>query len=196
MAAKQAARQAAAAAAAVSRVKADPEAADSSVDLVTEPAIGNGFRKSSPVAIATVPTSSRTLDASPSNVADQQKASGRRGTQPRALSFKAVCEAQARVTGVADDGSAGGIAFADRRTVSDAASAIFHTSSKPHEHYSHGQKLAATMLWEAASGKSQPVRLRQCLTYSEIRMKNRPGAEAPVSRVDVQDAAFRVAQEA
>ena len=194
-AAKQAARQAAAAAA-VSRVEADPAAADSSADFVSDPVTGNGISMSRSEAIAIAPASSRTPDASPSNVADLQTASIRRGTQPRALLFKAVCEAQARSGGLADCGSAGGSAFADRRTVSDAASAIFRTSSKPHEkHYSHGQKLAATMLWEAASGKSQPVILRQCLTYSEIRIKNLAGAEVPLSRLDVHEPAFRVAQE-
>ena len=185
-AAKQAARRAAIAAVeAVSQVEADEAAADSSADFVTDHA--SGISKSSSAAVAT-PSSSRTLDESP------PVASIRRGVQPRALSFKAVSDAQGRTSGQATASSGG--AFADRRTVSDAASAVFRTSTKPREkHYSHGQKLAATMLWEAASGKSQPVRLRQCLTYSEIRMKNLAGAEVPSSRLDVQDSALRVAQE-
>ena len=193
-AAKQAARQAAAAAT-VSRVEADPAAADSSADFVTGHVTGLDIRKSSSVAAAIAAiaaNSSRLPHESPSNVADLQTASMRRGIQPRALSFKAVCDAQARTIGLASGGSTGGSAFADRRTVSDAASAIFRTSSKPHEkHYSQGQKLAATMLWEAASGKSQPVRLRQCLTYSEIRMKILAGAEMPLLRLDAQSPAFR-----
>ena len=194
-AARQAARQAAAAAA-VSRMEADPAAADSTADFVTDHATGIGSRKSSSVAAAIATNSIRTLDAAPSHGADQQGASIRPGRQPQSLSFKTVCEAQARTSGLATGGITGGSAFADRRTISDAASAIFRTSSKPHEkHYSHGQKLAATMLWEAASGKSQPVRLRQCLTYSEIRMKNLAGTEMPLSRFDVHEPAFRVAQE-
>ena len=191
-AAKTAAREAAAAAA-VSRMEAEPAAADSNADFVTDQATDVRIRKSGSIAAATATNSFRTLDASPSSVADQQRALSRPGKQARPLSFKAVCEAQARTTGLASNGSA----FADRRTISDAASAVFRTSSKPlKKHYSHGQKLAATMLWEAASGKSQPVRLRQCLTYSEIRMKNLAGAEVPLLRFDVHESAFRVAQEA
>lgn len=192
-AAKQAARRAAAAAVeAVSQVEADEAAAASSAEFVTDHA--TGISKSSSAAVAMASSSSRTLGESLPSVADQQTASTRRGIQPRALSFKAVSEAQGRFNAQATASSKG--AFADRRTVSDAASAMFRTSTKPREkHYSHGQKLAATMLWEAASGKSQPVRLRQCLTYSEIRMKNLAGAEVSSSRLDVQDSALRVAQE-
>lgn len=69
----------------------------------------------------------------------------------------------------------------------------------PHKHYNHGQKLAAAILWETASGKSQPVRLRQCLTYSEIRMKNltcKDDARLPLSGAEYQESARYVAQEA
>jgi len=77
------------------------------------------------------------------------------------------------------------------RRTSDAASAVFEVDRKPHhKHYSHGQKLAASIMWEAASRKSQPVRLRQCLTYSEIQMKNLACAELaqiPLARLDLQE---------
>ncbi len=77
------------------------------------------------------------------------------------------------------------------RRTSDAASAVFEVDRKRHhKHYSHGQKLAASIMWEAASGKSQPVRLRQCLTYSEIQMKNLACAELaqiPLARLDLQE---------
>lgn len=64
-----------------------------------------------------------------------------------------------------------------------------------HQHYSRGQKLAAAILWETASGKSQPVRLRQCLTHSEIRMKNLSRKESAYpSRIEQQDSA-RIAVE-
>ncbi|KAA6418998.1 MAG: hypothetical protein FRX49_11101 [Trebouxia sp. A1-2] len=86
----------------------------------------------------------------------------------------------------------------NRRT-SDAASAVFEENRKPHhKHYSHGQKLAASIMWEAASGKIQPVRLRQCLTYSEIQMKNLACAQLaqiPLARLDSQEPAYRLAQE-
>lgn len=77
------------------------------------------------------------------------------------------------------------------RRTSDAANAVFEVDRKPHhKHYSHGQKLAASIMWEAASGKSQPVRLRQCLTYSEIQMKNLACADLaqiPLARLDLQE---------
>lgn len=60
-------------------------------------------------------------------------------------------------------------------------------SMQHHKHYSRGQKLAAAILWETASGKSQPVRLRQCLTYSEIRMKNLSCKDMATSRTELQD---------
>ena len=68
-----------------------------------------------------------------------------------------------------------------------------------HKHYSHGQKLAAAVLWETASGKSQPVHLRQCLTYSEIRMKNLAGrddARLPLPGTEHQEPARCIALEA
>ena len=81
-------------------------------------------------------------------------------------------------------------------TVSDGAVAVGDADrTQRHQHYSRGQKLAAAILWETASGKSQPVRLRQCLTYSEIRMKNlsRKDSAYP-SRIEQQDSA-RIAVE-
>ena len=38
-------------------------------------------------------------------------------------------------------------------------------------HYGYGEKLAAAALWAAATGRGQSAQLRQCLTYSEIRLK-------------------------
>ena len=38
-------------------------------------------------------------------------------------------------------------------------------------HYGYGDKLAAAALWAAATGRGQSAQLRQCLTYSEIRLK-------------------------
>ena len=38
-------------------------------------------------------------------------------------------------------------------------------------HYAYGEKLAAAALWAAATGRGQSAQLRQCLTYSEIRLK-------------------------
>lgn len=178
------------------------EAADvySSADFVTDHATGITTRTNSPAAVATADSSSGKLGDLASTAAAQQTASLRRGTQSQTLPqgkgmSVSPSDAQARTSGMASGSST---TFGDRRTVSDAASAIFKTSAEPHhKHYTRGQKLAATILWEAASGKSQQVRLRQCLTYSEIRMKNlAAAAEAPVSRVDVQElAAHRVAQE-
>lgn len=192
----RASRQAARQAGDVRPGAADGAAADSCADLVVDHATGIAIRSSSsvPVVMANSRSSSK-LDGAASTAAAQQTASLRRGTQsqtllpPQGVEGVSVCgsEAHARTSGLAS-GSSG--AFADRRTVSDAASAFFRTSAKPHqEHYTRGQKLAATMLWEAASGKSQPVRLRQCLTYSEIRMKNLAAAEMPLSRIDLQEPA-------
>lgn len=64
-------------------------------------------------------------------------------------------------------------AAATSDSMQDSGAAFLAVDAKAlhHRHYSHGQKLAAAILWETASGKSQPVRLRQCLTYSEIRLK-------------------------
>ena len=199
--ARQAARQAADVCHGAADTAADEAAAYSSADFVTDHATGITTRTSSSAAVATAASTGR-LDGSASNAAAQQTASLRRGTQSRTLSLPQgegvsapASEAQARTSGLASGSST---AFGDRRTVSDAASAIFKTSAKHHEkHYTRGQKLAATILWEAASGKSQQVRLRQCLTYSEIRMKNlAAAAEVPMSHLDVQEpAACRIAQE-
>lgn len=199
----KAARQAARQAANVRHGAADEaDEVYSSAEFVTDHATGITTRTNSPAAVATAVSSSGRQDDSASTAAAQQTASLCRGAQSRTLTLsegEGMCvspsDAQARNSEVASRSST---AFGDRRTVSDAASAIFKTSAKPcHRHYTRGQKLAATILWEAASGKSQQVRLRQCLTYSEIRMKNLAAAAAvPVSHVDGQEpAAHRVAQE-
>ena len=103
-------------------------------------------------------------------------------------------EAQGWAAGTASSSGTG----LHRRT-SDAASAVFEKARTPHhKHYSHGQKLAASILWETASGKSQPVRLRQCLTYSEICLKNVACAElaqVPLAHLDLQASVHRFAQE-
>ena len=76
-----------------------------------------------------------------------------------------------------------------------AASLAVGDKGLHHRHYSRGQKLAAAILWETVSGKSQPVRLRQCLTYSEIRLKNLSCKEtASMPKAEQQDS-VRIAQE-
>ena len=199
-AAKQAAKQAAAMAA-VSHGPAEAAAADSGADFVTDHATGIAIRKSSSVAVGiAIGPGLCKAEVSASMPADRRTASLHRTGQPPTPSLPQgenahESEAQARTSGLASISSS---AYAQRRT-SDAASAMFRDAVKPqHKHYSHGQKLAATILWEAASSKSQPVRLRQCLTYSEIRMKNLADAElaqSPLSRLDLQESARRVAQE-
>ena len=199
-AAKQAAKQAAAMAA-VSCVPAEAAAADSSADFVTDHATGIVIRKSSSVAVGiAIGPGLNKADVSAMMAADRRTASLNKAGQPQTSSVLQgedvrVFEAQARTSGLASTSSS---AHVQRRT-SDAASAIFRDDVKPQQkHYSHGQKLAATILWEAASSKSQPVRLRQCLTYSEIRMKNLAEAElaqSPLLHLELQESARRLAQE-
>ena len=195
-AAKQAARQAAAMPA-VSHADADAAAAsDSSADFVADHATGVLIRNSSSsAAVATATTPSIKANSALSDrQASSLQSSGQSQTLPPGEGVS-VSEAQARTMGLASSSSTAPV----QRRTSDAASAMFRNSEQPqNKHYSHGQKLAATILWEAASGKTQPVRLRQCLTYSEIRMKSFAKAELPqpgLLRTDLQESAYRVAQE-
>ena len=191
---RQAARQASALAA-VSHAEADAEAteaADNASDLATDHVTGIITRNSGVVIPSTGHVGGRFSIGSGdfSGLVGRTRSvmPGSRSPNPPAESVCAS-DAQARDAGPASGSNADGY----RRTT-DAASAIFATANKPHHrHYSHGQKLAASILWEAASGKSQPVKLRQCLTYSEIRMKNFASAELaqlPFARLELQEPAF------
>ncbi len=177
-AAKQAARQAAALAA------LDHANVPARLDAVTDHATG--------VTTSNAVPAQSSLSADQSVQSDGSVMLGRRSPVPLP-GGTCVPEPQARMNTASSRHSS-----VNRRT-SDAASAVFEVDRKPrHKHYSHGQKLAASIMWEAASGKSQPVRLRQCLTYSEIQMKNLACAELaqiPLARLDLQEPAYRVAQE-
>jgi len=206
-AARQAAKQAAALAA-VTHAEAAAEAAamDTATDHATgisatrssgAGSAGMGVGGSSPMAEQLSKQSSARAEAIQRGGSVMQGASspvsGGRSPMPQAESVSAS-ESQARTAGTASSSRHA----EDSRRTTDAISAVFEDRKPRHKHYSHGQKLAASILWEAASGKSQPVRLRQCLTYSEICMKNLACAELaqlPVGRLDLQEPAYRVAQE-
>ena len=186
------AAKAAAATAAVSQPEAESgaESACSPADYVTDHVTGIVTSKSS------VPLSTKAGDRSRSAAAPKTPASRdhagliqQRTSRSPVPATDTAFAASMRNTGMASS--------TGRRT--DAGSPKSNAGyAQHHKHYSHGQKLAASIMWETASGKSQAVRLRQCLTYSEIQMKNRACAEvaqSPLARLELQEAAFRVAQE-
>ena len=193
-AAQQAAKQAAAIAAV-----SQPEEADAEVWAVRHAAVyvadhvtGIVTKKGNP-ALSTTTIDRTGAAAAPATPAARDHAAllQQRSSVASRLSIPASAAFGASLTGA-------GLAANNTGRRSDAASPVYGNGLLQHKHYSHGQKLAASIMWEAASGKSQSVRLRQCLTHDEIQMKNHActeAAQSPLSRLDLQEVAFRVAQE-